>query len=246
MNAYYTPDFQVPILKEALKNISNVNIHKNITDIKSINVAISKSLNTSALSDAIKNANANDILREQFKKYDVSSTLRKAISESLDSITFKIPARPNSNTPFTNEEVIQVPRPKVEGYTEIDNSTGEVIKVSTPKIISTHRTIETADGVKQETYTEYSKPEYIPPEPVSLESSNVNKNPFNLTLGDRRFNKFIFNINETAFKVELQYSLPYFFDGQISYAVIVMLFSIHCLVAIMSKNFDKDKYDEKL
>lgn len=211
-------EIRTPILQESIKNAMEVRRHTNTDAVEQIRNTVSKSLDMSYMKDILKDLNIDYTLSEYFKNINVSKSIQDAVKINLESFKFDFNVYDSNNKSSANETVVKMSDMKVESYTSIDN------------------------------YTEVSmnnNPDFNTPETAPL-PEKVNKSPFSLSRGGQRINEFVFRINETVFKVELQYFLPMFFDGTISYSTIVLIFTIHCLAAAMSNNFEKDKFDEKL
>ncbi len=213
--------FRTPILQESINNVLAVRRSANFDLAIQTRNSIYKSLDIASLKKVLSSININDVLVDYFKNINVSKNIQDAVKMNLKSMQNNFTTPDTNNSSSANEQVIKMSDMKVESYTTIENYTE----------VSMYDNTDSNTNDSSENFE-------------STES--VKKSPFTLEKSRQRMNEFIFNINETVFKVELQYSLPHFFDGQISFSAIIMIFSIHCLVAMMSKNFDKDKYDEKL
>lgn len=245
MSNYYTPSIQMPTLKTSLENVRNLTENINQDAFKPLKLSISKSLNIQPMSNVLERVNVNDIFNEQLKKMNISNTLKKAINDSFNQIKIIKPKKPDNNSTPIKEEVVEFGNIKVESYTEIDNSTGEVIQMNSPKVISTNTIIETDNEITEITKI-YNEPDYIPIEPTSIESPNVNKNPFSLTRGKENMNYYLFNLNETVRNVYIQFFLPKIFDGTYDVNKFFIIMILSFVFAYGTKNFDKDKYNNNI
>lgn len=245
MSNYYTPSIQMPTLKTSLENVRNLTENINQDAFKPLKLSISKNLNIQPMSDVLEKVNVNDIFNEQFKKMNISNTLKKAISDSVNQIKIIKPKKPDNNSIPNKEEVVKFGNRKVESYTEIDNSTGEVIKMNSPKVISTNTIIEIDNDITEITKI-YDEPDYVPIEPTSIESPNVNKNPFSLTRGKENMNHFLFSINIKFAEEIIKFFFPKVIDGTVDYYTFSILISLTFIIANATKDFDKDKYNNNI
>lgn len=243
MSNYYTPNIQLPDLKTQIANVKKLTDSVNMDNIKTINSSLTKTLNTPGMREAIdkaikSNFQLNEIINNQLKNMNISDSLRKAMRNELKLFSATAYKKPKNTPSSQKEEVIKVRSPKVESYTDLDNSTGEIIKMGTFNIVSNESDIQIHSNDFDHIENDTSQ--------HTNDVPNINKNPFSLTRGQENMNYFFFNLNETMIKIYVNINFPKLLNGTYDAFTFFMMIFLSTVIAFCTKNFDKDKYNNNI